>query len=174
MLGLHAGYRATYYGITTEAFAGQVARDALNNLEIDGLVRLPLDLESNRFWVGGRIGLHLNDFIYFTEERDESAVVYRYSTLLVPSLALGAEVGGEVGPVYFTGGVVRGLAYARNGYSTGLDVNVGYDIADNVAIDVGLATMRRGIDVVGSESGEVRGQLEDGHTLFKAGLGLSF
>jgi hypothetical protein len=174
LLGLHASYRATYYGVTTEAFAGQVARDALNNLEIDGLIRLPLDLESNRFWVGGRVGFHLDDFIYFTEEREEDRVVYKYSTLLVPSLALGAEIGGEIGPVYLTGGVVRGLAYARNGYSTGLDFNIGYDVADNVAFDVGLATMRRGIDVVGSESGEVRGVLEDGHTLFKAGFGLSF
>jgi hypothetical protein len=173
--GLEASYRATYYGVTTEAFGDQVAKDTLHNLKIDALARYFIDAGQGRYWLGLRLGVHTNDLIYFTQERSSTAIVYKYDTLVVPSLAVGADLGLDVGRFYLGMGLYSEAAYGSGGgYAGGLNLDLGYDITDYLSIDGGFGALTREINLVGEDSGDTHGTLTDGQGIFRIGLGAFF
>jgi hypothetical protein len=173
-IGAQVHYRAAYYGVTASIFGDQVAQDALHDLRIGALGRYFFDVDQTRFHAGARVGLLVNDFIYFSEEDDGGNVTYRYDTLIVPSLGLGGELGVDVWRFYAILGADAQLAYGSNPFGWAGDLTVGYDVIDHFTIDLGVETMHRRIDVVGADSGVVRGTLSDHLWLARAGVGVEF
>jgi len=173
-VGAQVHYRAAYYGITASIFGDSVAHDALHDFRVGLIGRYFFDFADTRLHAGARAGFHLNDLIYFSEQPNTDPQQYRYDTLIVPSLALGAEIGADVGKFYGVVGFDRELAYGSGAYAWTGDLTVGYDITNNLTVDLGVETMQREMNLVGDPSEALLGTVTDGTWLARAGLGLAF
>ncbi len=173
-LGVQVQYRAALYGISAEIFGDQIVRDTLHDLRVDVLGRYFFDVDRSRLHVGARAGLRVNDFIYFTEERTDTQVIYAFNTLLVPSLSVGPELGADFGRAFTTLGADFLLAYGSTFMGFGLDGTVGVHLTDHVYVDLGVEYLDRQLDVIGAETRTVRGTLDDTLLLGRVGLGVAF
>jgi hypothetical protein len=106
----------------------------------------------------------------------------QYSTLPVPGVGLGGEVGGKFGRLSFVGGVEETL-YVATPMGPSFDVDLAYDLTNNKAsgskapdftADLGVGRLYRAVDVDGLKSGTQFGELKDAQTMIKAGVGMSF
>src|SRR5690606_18732417 len=107
--------------ISAEIFGASTAQDTLHDVRVDLLGRYFFDVDRTRLHVGARAGLRVNDFMYYTEERTSSEVVYRNNTLIVPSLGLGPELGADFGRAFATVGADFMLAYGTKFLGYGID-----------------------------------------------------
>jgi hypothetical protein len=171
-LGGHAQFRMGSYGISSSSFSA-VARDVLTNTELDLLGRYPVDVNGERYWIGAKVGVHDNDFMAFEGCLDPGCQIDT-SPVNVVGLALGAEVGADVGPVSFVGGYTLGLAQFSQPYSNALDLDLGYAVAGPVYVDAGFSMLARSIVLKGADTGLDRGSLNDSQAIFKLGAGVAF
>ncbi len=169
-VGFDAHYRMTFYGITTEAFAGQVAPDQLYDINLLATARYPFQAGEAQFHIGARAGFTFDDFILFKGDIDAGSV--EYETLAVPGLGLGGEIGTEVAGFFMVAGVTESLAYFASPYAFDVDVTAGYGVLDNMFLSAGFESQTRNLMVVGADSGTEYGELSDGQLLFKIGLGV--
>jgi hypothetical protein len=168
-LGYHAMLRQTRYSI---AIANGEALDWLYNFEADVVGRLPIAVGSSQIWFGGKAGVHYNDFMVFTGCLERGCNI-DYGPIGLPSLAIGAEAGLEAGPVYVITGFAQGFGNFAFPYSTQFDLNAGYQLSDNIFVDLGFGTISRKVTLEGEESGTQRGELSDSQLLFDVGIGFS-
>ncbi|MBX2796694.1 MAG: Ig-like domain-containing protein [Myxococcales bacterium] len=170
-LGVHVSGRLTSYAIDAPAF-GEVINDTLGQLELDVLGRLPLDLGGNRFWLGGRAGLHRADFITF-ESCTEADCDVNVQPLGASALGLGAEVGADVGRLYLLAGYSGKFAGLELPYANAFDAEVGVTLVRYLYLSGGLGVISRSADLVGVQSEARRGVVEDSQILFRLGAGFA-
>ncbi|MEZ4318119.1 MAG: invasin domain 3-containing protein [Myxococcota bacterium] len=168
-VGAHVGFRSTRYSISAETFSDP-APDWITHLRADAAVRYPFAVGSDQFWIGASGGFQLDDFIVFKGCLEPGCEV-TYEPLTLPGLEVGAELGAEVGPLFFIGNVSRGFAFATVGYRTGVDVDIGYEVHENVFVDLGGAFISRRLRVEGDTSGTEFGQLEDTQLVGRLSVG---
>lgn len=171
-IGLDATFRNTWYGVTASEFEGAVARDALQYLHGALVFRLPVRVRDNAVVHGGlRVGGEYSDFIYFTGDVEARQV--EYTTLQIPSLSLGGEVGIDVGRVYGVLSFDGSLAYARDVYAGRLELEGGVDLTDSLFLSAGFGRTARSFIITGNSSGDELGELTDRLWHGQVGLGLS-
>ncbi|MCB9675136.1 MAG: Ig-like domain-containing protein [Alphaproteobacteria bacterium] len=168
-VGAHVGFRGTGYSITAPTFSDD-AGDWLYHFRADVNGRYPFDVGSDQFWIGAAAGLQVDDFIVFKGCLEPGCNV-DYEPLTLPGLELGAEIGAEVGPLFFVGNVSRGFAFGTVGYRTGVDADIGFEVHDNVFVDLGGAMVFRRLLVEGDTSRTEFGQLEDTQLLGRLSVG---
>ncbi|MEQ1569987.1 MAG: hypothetical protein ABMA64_30415, partial [Myxococcota bacterium] len=171
-LGLHGQLRLGSYGITAAEF-GAVARDLLVNTELDLLARYPFAAGGDRYWVGVKGGLHVNDFMLFEGDCVDPGCPIETTTLQVPSLSGGIEAGADVGRLSLLAGYGFGLAQLRQPYASAVDVNLGYTFSGPWYADLGFSMLTRSIVLEGADSGLERGTIDDAHTMLKLGIGVA-
>lgn len=172
-LGLHARARFASYGIASTAFDG-VARDVLNNVDVEFAGRLPFDLLTggDRYWVGAKLGFAYSDFLLFTGCLDQGCVV-AYEPIGVAGLGFGPEFGVELDAFHLIGGYTVGLASGSEPYSNAFDVEAGYEVVERVYVDLGVGVTSRTVVLQGADSGLARGQLTDSQMMAKLGVGFA-
>ncbi|MFT4626699.1 MAG: hypothetical protein ACI8PZ_005377 [Myxococcota bacterium] len=168
-LGYHLLVRQSRYSI---AIANGEAADWLYQIEGDVVGRVPIDVRSSQIWVGGKAGVHFNDFMVFTGCLDQGCSI-DYGPLGLPGLALGIEAGTEIGSLYAIAGFTQGFGNFAFPYSTAFDLNAGYHITTNFFVDLGFGTMSRKVVLEGEDSGSARGELTDGLLAFELGVGFA-
>lgn len=172
-IGLSATWRNTSYGVTAPAFEGAVAKDSLRYVHAAVVGRLPILLsEDSSLHVGLRVGVESSDFVYYTGNVDARFI--EYTTLNVPALALGGEVGAELGIGWVRASFDGSLAYFDDPYATRFALDGGVDLADHLAFTAGLGHTARDIVVTGANSGTELGDLRDRQFHVHAGLGVRF
>ena len=88
-------------------------------------------------------------------------------------LGVGAEMGANIGDLYFIGGYQATLAGATVPYGNNVDANVGY-VYENVLFDLGFSWVDRRVALQGKDSGLTRGYLADTQLILKLGAGVAF
>ena len=127
---------------------------------------------SDQYWVGGKAGFHYDDFMIFTGCLDPGCQV-NFDPLALAGLGLGAEVGAEIGDLFFVGGYTHGLAQGTVPYSSTVDAEIGYEVIENGFVDVGFNWIDRVVLLQGADSGIERGQVSDSQMVFKLGVGMA-
>jgi len=172
-VGVHASLRNTWYSIRSDAF-DEPARDQLLQGGIDLLLRYPFQPGNDTFWLGARGGFHYDDFIYFEGCVDQPGCAVGFKPLSVPGLAVGPELGAEIGPAFVIGSYSFGLANFTQPYRHAFDLDVGLELAGPLFAEIGFGAVSRRVELVGASSDTVRGQLNDAQMLFDVGLGVGF
>jgi hypothetical protein len=170
-VGFDAHLRGAYYAISADAFGSATAPDWLMDVGVMAVPRYPFEAGGNAFHVGARAGFRYSDFIVFKGCLEEDCTV-EYQTLALPGLSVGAEVGAEIADMFVNASIEEGL-FGTTPYLTGVNVNVGYQFTDMLFADIGFEAVTRRIAVVGDTTGTEFGELSDGQTLLKLGVGYS-
>jgi len=170
-VGAQVNGRLSRYAISAAEFNDE-APDWLNDIQVDVLGRYPFDVNGDQYWVGGKVGVHYNDFMIFTGCLDPGCKV-NFDPLGLTGLGVGIEAGLEISGLYAIAGFTEGLASFTVPYSTGVDVNVGYQLIPQAFVDLGFTMMNRRLILEGLDSGLDRGELSDGQMMFKLGVGYS-
>jgi len=170
-LGAVANVRFSRYAIAAAEFNGE-APDWLNDIQVDVVGRYPFDVNGDQYWVGGKAGVHYNDFMIFTGCLDPGCQV-NFDPLGLVGLGIGVEAGLEVSGLFAIAGFTEGLASFTVPYSTAVDANVGYQLHTNAFVDLGFTYMNRALILEGTDSGLDRGELSDGQIMGKIGAGFS-
>jgi len=170
-LGFHSRIRSGWYAVEAEIF-DTPARDSLLSVGFDVVGRYPFDTAGDRFWVGAKAGVAYDDFVLF-EGCLEPDCTLEYSTLGVPSLTLGPELGAEVGRLFLVGGYGFGLANFAQPYRHAVEVDLGVHLVDAVFLDVGFSSVSRRVDLLGADSGVRRGEVNDSQMIGTFGVGLA-
>jgi len=168
-VGARFGFRATGYSITADAFSND-APDWLYHLRADLNARYPFEVGEDQFWIGATGGFQFDDFIVFKGCLEAGCEV-NFEPITLPGLEIGAELGGEVGPVFFVGGLTRGFAFGNVGYRTGVDADVGLEVHDNVFVDLGMSVVTRRLPIEGETSGTPFGQIDDNQLVGRLSVG---
>ncbi|TVQ86471.1 MAG: hypothetical protein EA397_19935 [Deltaproteobacteria bacterium] len=171
-VGFDATARATSWSLTSEAFNDQKVPDVLFHFNADAILRYPFEASDNVFWVGGRLGYHGSDILYFTGDFDDGVVGYQ--SLFVQGLGFGAEVGAEVGDLYVHGALTGRLLGVTRWLATAVDAHVGYQITDQIFVDLGLGFVDRQVTLQGRRSGADLGELHDRQLMGRIGAGFRF
>ncbi len=171
-VGFDAGFRLTSWSLTAPEFGGGKVLDSLVNVHADAIGRYPFAVGDDHFWVGGRVGYHGSDVLYFTGSFEEAVI--RYQSLYVQGLSFGGEVGAEVGDLYVHGAIGGRLVGVRDWFSTNVDANVGYHVTDSVFIDGGFGYVDRQVTLLGETSGAELGRVTDRQILGRIGAGVRF
>ena len=170
-LGFHGKVRSSFYAVDA-AFFDAPAQDTLLATSFDVVGRYPFDTAGDRFWIGAKVGFAYDDFILF-EGCLEPSCTLEYSSLGVPGLAFGPELGAEVGRLFLVAGYGFGLANFSQPYRHAVDVNVGVHIVDAFFVDAGFGSVSRRVDLLGADTGLQRGELNDSQMLGTLGVGLA-
>ncbi|MFK7927971.1 MAG: hypothetical protein AB8H79_07265, partial [Myxococcota bacterium] len=171
-VGFDAQFQASYWAMTADLFSGYVVRDGLVQVNGDLRVRYPFQSGDNTFWVGARAGYHGGDVLYFTGRVSESQA--QFQSLYVQGLGVGGEIGAEVGKVYVQGDISARLLGVNKFLGIGANGHAGYNVTDELFVDVGLAVQTRDVIVVGETSGSELGQLNDSLVSGRFGVGIRF
>ncbi|NCG21575.1 MAG: hypothetical protein GWP91_21385, partial [Rhodobacterales bacterium] len=170
-VGGQVSFRTANYSIASAAFS-EPATDWLYDIQANILGRFPFDVGSDQYWVGGKAGFHYDDFMIFTGCLDPGCQV-NFDPLALAGLGLGAEVGAEIGDLFFVGGYTHGLAQGTVPYSSTVDAEIGYEVIENGFVDVGFNWIDRVVLLQGADSGIERGQVSDSQMVFKLGVGMA-
>jgi hypothetical protein len=171
-VGYDAGLRVTSWSLTAPEFGGQKVPDSIVAIHADAIGRYPFAVGDDHFWLGGRVGYHGSDILYFTGSFDEARI--RYQSLYVQGLGFGGELGGEVGDLYFHGAIGGRLVGVRQWFSTNVDVHVGYQVTDRLFLDAGFGYVDRQVTLLGETSGAELGRITDRQLLGRIGAGVRF
>ena len=79
-------------------------------------MRAPFRAGDDMFWAGARAGFHYDDFIFFEGCLDQPGCEIGYRPLGVPGLALGPELGAELGPAFVVASYTFGFANGTSPY----------------------------------------------------------
>jgi hypothetical protein len=170
-LGVHGRVRTTWYAIEADLFQTP-ATDQLIDVELDLLARYPVELDSDRFWAGARVGFRYDDFVLF-EGCLEPDCALSYTAVGVPGLGLGPEVGAELGRLFVVGGYSFGLANFSQPFSHSVDLDLGVHVVDSVFVDLGFTSASRRVQLRGVDSGIVRGEVRDSQMIGRLGVGFA-
>lgn len=170
-VGVHAAFRATAYGIASEAFS-EDARDWLVHGRVHLTGRYPFDIGSDQFWIGVQAGFEVDDFLVFKGCLEPGCEI-AYDPLILPALEVGASIGAEFGPVFFIGSFNQGLVNGTSPHRIAVDADLGLEVHRNVFVDLGFALATRQV-LVNGESGAEYGQLTDTALLGRLSLGMQF
>lgn len=170
-VGFDANFRMTSWSLTAPEFNNQKVPDVLFHLNADVIGRYPFEVGDNHFWVGGRVGYHGSDMLFFTGNIDEGRVSYQ--SMFFQGLGFGAELGAEVGDIYMHGALSGRLVGVSRWFATAVDAHVGYQITDQIFVDLGFGLVDRQATLRGERSGEI-GELNDRQLMGRIGGGFRF
>ncbi len=170
-VGGQVSFRAANYSIDAAQFS-QPANDWLYDVQANILGRYPFDVGADQYWVGAKAGFHYDDFMIFTGCLDPGCEV-NFDPLALAGLGIGAELGAEIGDLFFVGGYTQGLAQASVPYSNTVDAEIGYEVIENGFVDLGFNWINRYVLLEGADSGEGRGEVADNQLVFKLGVGVA-
>lgn len=174
-IGFDGGYRLSAWSLTAPEFGGVEINDVIQHGHIEVAARYPYVFgEGSQFYLAARLGAEFSDFLYFTGSFDNDDA--RYETLVVPAFRFGGEVGVDIGPFYARAAVLQSLQGTAIPFATTVDVNLGYDIAGPLFVDVGLLYQSRSSTVFADRDGVLvaLGALTDDQVLGRVGLGVGF
>ena len=171
-VGFDAGFSATSWSLTAPEFNNQIAPDTLFAFHFDVAGRYPIKLGGAQIYAGGRLGMQMNDFVYFTGSFEDGQV--RYETLMIPSLRVSGELGAEIDRLFVDAAVGYAWAYGSTPFQLHVESRVGVQIIDLLYADVGLNWSKRTLIVEGSTSGAEVGELRDSQLMITMGAGVSF
>lgn len=170
-VGARASYRGSSYSMLVPGF-GRPVDDWLNNVQVELLGRYPFDVGADRFWVGARAGLHSSNAQLFQGCIEQGCQV-EVSSIPFHALGLGGEIGAEFGQLFFTGAYVHGFLRGTVPFSQAVDIDLGYDVTQDVSVNIGFSSLSRKVSIQGSESGTIFGEVQDSQLIFKLGMGFA-
>jgi hypothetical protein len=171
-VGFDASFRATQWSMTAPEFANELVPDTLFHFNVDAIGRYPFQAGNNHFWVGGRLGYHGSDVLYFTGDFDRNEIGYQ--SLLLQGLGFGAEVGTEIGDLYLHGVIGGRLVGVTRWFATAIDVHAGYQLTDHLFIDAGFGYVDRQVTLIGETSRVDQGHVSDRQLIGRIGGGWRF
>lgn len=169
-VGFEVQLRGSAWAMTADVFNGTV-NDGLIQIVADARVRYPFQVGEDHFWVGGRLGYHGGDVLYFTGSFD--AATADYQSLYVQGLGFGGELGAAFGPIRVQG-TVGGRTLGVSWLGLSGDAHISYDVTEQVFLDVGIGVADRTVIVKGETSGTDLGELSDGQVIGRFGVGYAF
>lgn len=151
------------------ADGGEVA-DWITDIHVLGAGRYPFEVGANQFWVGGLAGWSNSDIQVY--KVDDSAIAL--DPFAVNSLAVGAEIGAEIGEsLFFSAGLLEHLAGGTSPYNTGVNVDAGYAVAENVFVGAAFDYSKRQT-LVTNDAGSPVGDLADQRIGGKLNVGFQY
>jgi hypothetical protein len=171
-LGFDLGFRTSNWSIELAEGFDEPIPDWNNEFSGRVIGRYPVDFDGGRVHIGAKVGLDVNDFLYFTQEDNaDGGVDLLYQQLIVPGPVFGLELGTEIGPVFAIGSYEAGFTDFDGTYSHNLDLDLGVGITDNffVQADAGW-NIRETAVYAGADKSEV-GTVGDSFTMFGLELG---
>lgn len=174
-LGARASFRSTRYAVELLDF-GSVVPDWLNELEVVGLARLPIDSGTTRISPALRLGFAVSDFMVYRQDLSGPTPVLDYGPLIVPSFNVGGEVGLDLdSTLHAAVGATLGLnGGGRSTFSRGFDLDLAWTFMDPLYAYGQLEWFARGTGVYANSDGanQLVGDLDDSLTAFGLGLGV--
>lgn len=174
-LGARASFRSTRYAVELLDF-GSVVPDWLNELEVIGLARLPIDSGTTRISPALRLGFAVTDFMVYRQDLSGPSPVLDYGPLIVSSLNVGGEVGLDLdSTLHAAVGATLGLnGGGRSTFSRGFDLDLAWTFMDPLYAYGQMEWFARGTGVYaeGDGANQLVGDLDDALTAFGVGLGV--
>ena len=123
--------------------------------------------------VGARVGLDVNDFLYFTQdEAEDGSIDLLYQQLIVPGTVLGAEVGTEVGNFFAVAAYEAGFTDFDGAYSQNIDLDLGVSITEMFFLQADAGWNSRSTPVYAGEDKANVGTMRDSMTMFGLQAGI--
>lgn len=166
-VGFEAGFRTSNWSIQLAEGFDEPIPDWLNEFSGRAIGRYPVDFDGGRVHFGARVGLDVNDFLYFTQdEATDGSIDLLYQQLIVPSTVFGAEIGTELGNFFALGSYEAGFTDFDGVYSHNLDLDLGVSITERFFLqgDVGWNSRDTAV-YAGADKANV-GNMRDSMTMF--------
>ena len=166
-VGFEAGFRTSNWSIQLAEGFDEPIPDWLNEFSARAIGRYPVDFDGGRVHFGARVGVDVNDFLYFTQEDSGGGSVdLLYQQLIVPSTMFGVEVGTELGNFFAVGSYEAGFTDFDGAYSHNLDLDLGVSITEMFFLQGDLGWNSRNTAVyAGADKANV-GTMQDSMTMF--------
>lgn len=166
-VGFEAGFRTSNWSIQLAEGFDEPIPDWLNEFSVRAIGRYPIDFDGGRVHFGARVGMDVNDFLYFTqEEADDGGIDLLYQQLIVPGTALGAEVGAELGNFFAVGTYDAGFTDFDGAYSHSLDLDLGVSITEMFFLQGDVGWNSRDTAVYAGDDKANVGTMRDSMTMF--------
>ena len=152
--------------------------DVVPSVETSVIARYQLEAQNNfNLYAAGKIGFMYSDFVQYTWKPNTDRSVVEYGPLSVTGVALGASLGGDTQlagtDVFFSAGINEGLLGGQH-FSTGVDVEVGADVAAGMFVSGIFGVTSRDVKIVDRLSGQTFGTIADSSWTFSLGGGGTF
>lgn len=166
-VGFEAGFRTSNWSIQLAEGFDEPIPDWLNEVSVRAIGRYPVDFDGGRVHFGARVGMDINDFLYFTqEEASDGSIDLLYQQLIVPGTTLGAEVGTELGNFFAVGTYDAGFTDFDGAYSHNLDLDLGVSITEMFFIQGDVGWNSRNTAVYAGDDKANVGTMRDSMTMF--------
>jgi hypothetical protein len=175
-VGFEAGFRGNRWQIQLDEGNSEAIADGLNAINLRAHGRAPIDVGNTRLSVGGFLGFHSSDFLYFDQTFDDADPTadptIGYQQLWTVGNSYGVELGAEIGPDFFVNGLYEmGFTDYSAIFSDTVEVEVGYSVLDNMYIFGNAGRAHRVTKVYYGNEKDYVGDLEDQLWFFGLGLG---
>lgn len=177
--GVDVGVGTSTYSIDPAPLCAELGRpcdgaaaqtDWVNRAHAWLLGRYPFEVGANRYWLGARVGYAVADLQAIQVSGDELLL----PQLPVNGLALGVEVGADVGTKLFLGaGFTETLAGGSTPWDTAFDAEVGYAFLDNVYASLAYNLSLRNISVLDAGNEKI-GEIADASNAGVLSVGVQF
>ncbi|MCB9780900.1 MAG: hypothetical protein H6742_20190 [Alphaproteobacteria bacterium] len=171
--GAELGFRTTGYKVELADF-GSVVPDWLNQFQATLMARYPVDIDRTRLHAGAKAGVSVDDFMIYRQDLSGDSPVLDYGPLVVPSFAVGLELGADYdGTVFGEASVLTGLNGGGGGlYGLDIDARIGWAFMDSLYAygNLGWAQRSTGVYIQDSDR-QSAGDLDDAFTMLGAGIG---
>lgn len=167
-LGFEGAFRTSNWSIQLAEGFDDPIPDWINEFSARAIGRYPIELSSGgRVHIGGRVGMDVNDFLYFTQEESaDGGVDLLYQQLIVPGTAVGAEVGAELGNFFALGTYDAGFTDFDGVYSHSLDLDLGVSITETFFLQGDIGWNNRDTNVYAGDDKANVGKMRDSMTMF--------
>jgi len=175
-VGFEAGFRGSRWQIQLDEGGSDPIGDGLAAINARAHGRYPLDVGATRLSFGGFLGFHSSDFLYFTQEFDETDPTAEptigYDQLWTVGNSYGIELGAEIGPKFFVNGLYEmGFTDYSAIFSDTVELEAGYTVIDNMYIFGNAGRAHRVSKIYYGDNKDYVGDIEDQQWFFGLGLG---
>ena len=178
-LGADVALSSSRYGLDPSGLCAALGKPCADSSTVSDWVtdfsavvvgRYPFEAGANQFWVGGRVGFDTTD-VQAIQSKKASVDLTQIG---VNSLAVGAELGANIGPkVFIQTDFTEYLAGGSAPFDSTFNVAGGYAIIDHLYVGLAFDMALRSIDILSSDGVKI-GEVSDSQFGGTASIGIQY
>jgi hypothetical protein len=173
-----ASFEAQGYAISSAEFGDTLVYDTTTSGHAHVGVRQELTVGGVDVWAGVRGGLSVEDYLLWSllvdYTTDPPAQSIEYSTIMPFGGSVALDLGVQFSGWSLGASASQAYAYFTNRHVNAFGLNASVDLSDALFLNLGADVKTRGIELVGTETGTVFGDIQDQTTSLEVGVGMKF
>jgi hypothetical protein len=171
-----ASFEAQGYAISSAEFGDTLVYDTTTSGHAHVGVSQQLTVGGVDISAGIRGGLSVEDYLLWSLLVDETsgAQSIEYSTIMPFGGSVALDLGVQLSGWSLGASASQAYAYFTNRHVNAFGLNASVDLSDALFLNLGADVKTRGIELVGTETGTVFGDIQDQTTSLEVGVGMKF